>query len=287
MNYTFSFRAEKFRLTVCLIVSATIFVTSSCKIQRVPPGNFEYFKSKSKSYPAYIANQEPQVTLIEKDDILGIMLSSLNAESNEAINYTNTISLPVTVFSGKAGGGGQSVGYVVDSLGYVNIPFVGKLPLVGLSLQKAEELVTAELIKKIKAPVVNIRFMNHKFSVLGEVGSIGTFNLFDDKTTLLDAITLAGDLSVYAKRDSVVIIRNAENMREINIINLRDRSVFLSPYFYLKNNDIIYVAPNNLKFIPERPFKQSPPPPLAFQRLSLLVGLVSVLTLLANFYYYY
>ncbi len=273
----------KSRIIVSSIFLVTIFLMVSCKpAQRVPPGKFSYFKSKDDTFPVYLDIKEPKVSLIQKDDILGIMVSSLNVESNEAINLTNINTLPISSFSGKIGGGAQPLGYVVDSLGFVNIPIIGKLALGGVSLKKAEEIIATQLVKIIKSPVVNIRFMNHKFSVLGEVGSVGTFNLLDDKTTILDAIALAGDLSMFAKRDSIVIIRNVDNKREINIVNLRDRSVFLSPYFYLKNNDIIYVEPTDSKFVPERPFKQVPPAPLAFQRLPLFVSVATLLTLLVN-----
>lgn len=281
----FSFSALKCKVIIYIFSLISIFVSESCTtVTRVPSGKFSYFKSKENSYPAYIDIQEPNVTLIQKGDILGIIVSSLNLESNDAINFTNINTLPVSVFSGNVGGGGQPLGYVVDSLGYVNIPFVGKLALGGISPRKAEELITAELVKKIKSPVVNIRFMNHKFSVLGEVGNVGTFNLLDDKTTILDAVALAGDLTLFAKRDSIVIIRNGQYRREINVVNLTDKSIFSSPYYYLRNNDIIYVEPNGDKTTPERPFKQLPPAPLALQRTTLYLSMVSFLFLFINLF---
>ena len=281
----FSFSVLKYKVIICIFSLIPIFLSESCTTAtRIPSGKFSYFKSKENVYPTYIDIQEPNVTLIQKGDILGIIVSSLNIESNDAINFANINTLPVSVFSGNVGGGGQPLGYVVDSLGYVNIPLVGKLALCGISPQKAEEIIATELVKKIKSPVVNIRFMNHKFSVLGEVGNVGTFNLLDDKTTILDAVALAGDLLLFAKRDSIVIIRNVQNKREINVINLTDKSIFSSPYYYVRNNDIIYVEPNGSKTAPERPFKQLPPAPLALQRIPLYLSMVSVLFLFINFF---
>lgn len=272
--------------TIFFITIVALFTQlTSCKtIQRVQPPKLGYFQADSVSYPAYISTQKPKVTVIQKDDILAIIVNSLNVESNEILNFTNVNTLPVSVFSGNVGGGVQPLGYPVDSLGFVNIPLIGKLALGGLTLQKAEEIIKAELEKSIKSPVVNLRFMNHKFSMLGEVNGVGTFNLLDDRTTIIDAIALAGDLTIFAKRDSIVVIRNIDNKREIGLVNLSDRSVFASPYFYLRNGDIIYVEPTKHKLVPEIPFQQQPPPSLALQRLPLYLSLVSFLAIVVNLF---
>lgn len=282
----FFIKENKTKKTIFIITICVVFVQLiSCKtIQRVQPPKLGYFKADSISYPAYINTQKPKVTLIQKDDILAIIVNSLNVESNEILNFTNVNTLPVSVFSGNVGGGVQPLGYPVDSLGFVNIPLIGKLALGGLTLQKAEEVIKAELEKSIKSPVVNLRFMNHKFSMLGEVNSVGTFNLLDDRTTIIDAIALAGDLTLFAKRDSIVIIRGTDNKREIGLINLKDRSVFSSPYFYLRNGDIIYVEPTKHKLVPEIPFQQQQPPSLALQRLPLYLSLVSFLVIVTNLF---
>ncbi|WP_394993595.1 polysaccharide biosynthesis/export family protein [Emticicia sp.] len=282
----FYFKKVNTTKNIFLIAISAVFINlSSCTtIQRVPPPKLGYFQTDSVSYPAYISTQKPKVTVIQKDDILAIIVNSLNVESNEILNFTNVNTLPVSVFSGNVGGGVQPLGYPVDSLGFVNIPLIGKLALGGLTLQKAEELIKTELEKSIKSPVVNLRFMNHKFSMLGEVNGVGTFNLLDDRTTIIDAIALAGDLSIFAKRDSIVVIRNIDNKREIGLVNISDRSVFASPYFYLRNGDIIYVEPTKHKLVPEIPFQQQPPPSLILQRLPLYLSLVSFLAIIANLF---
>lgn len=268
-------------LLICFSI-AILFQLSSCKtVQRVPPSKLEYFKADSSAFPAYIATQVPQISKIQPDDILAIIVSSLNKESNEILNFTNVNTLPMSVFSGNVGGGSQPLGYPVDSSGSVIIPLIGKVVLGGLTLQKAEEKIKEELEKSIKNPVVNVRYMNHKFSIMGEVGGAGTYNLLDDRTTILDAIALAGDLTVFGKRDSIIVIRNFKGMREIGMVNLSNRSVFTSPYFYLRNGDIIYVEPSKNKVVPEIPFQQQPTlinGPF-IQRLPLITGLVSIVTL--------
>ena len=267
-------------LTFFVLISIVLVQLTSCKaVQRVQSPKLGYFQADSVSYPAQLSTQKPKVSVIQKDDILAIIVNSLNVESNEILNFSTVNTLPVSVFSGGVGGGVQPLGCAVDSLGFVNIPLLGKLAVGGLTLQKAEELIKTELEKSIKSPVVNLRFMNHKFSMLGEVNGIGTFNLLDDRTTIIDAIALAGDLTVFAKRDSIVVIRNVDDKREIGLINLTDRSVFSSPYFYIRNGDIIYVEPTKNKTVPEIPYQQAPPANFTFQRVLQYVSLVSVFTI--------
>jgi len=274
----------KYPVFLFLYAGASFWFSSCTTIPRVPPAQLGYFQADSVAFPAYIETQIPQVSKIQKDDILAIIVSSLNKESNEILNFANVNALPVSVFSGSVGGGSQPLGFPVDSAGYVAMPLIGTVQVAGLTLQKAEERIRKELEKSIKEPVVNVRFMNYKFSILGEVGGAGTYNLLDDRTTILEAIALAGDLTVFAKRDSIMVIRNANGKREIGLVNLRNRSVFTSPYFYLKNGDIIYVEPNSSKVLPEIPYQQQPPPSLFLQRAPLVLSLLSILTIFVTLF---
>ncbi|MFC5413058.1 polysaccharide biosynthesis/export family protein [Larkinella bovis] len=257
---------------------------SSCATVKQPTPKLEYFQSTDRSYPAIIETIQPPVSTIQKGDILGIIVSSLNKESNDVLNFYNISSLPLASFSPGSGGvGTQPLGYPVDSLGNVSMPLIGKQKLEGMTLQQAEEKVRVEVEKTLKDPAVNIRYMNHKFTVLGEVGAAGIFNLLNDKTTLIEAITVAGDLSIYGKRDSITIIRDIGNAREVGKVSLRNRDVFKSPYFYVKNNDIIYVEPTKEKVVP-KPQEQ---PSLFYQRvpfyLSLITTVLSVFYLVSRF----
>lgn len=254
-------------LTCCLV-----FLLASCATVKTKPAQFTYFQGNDSSYPAYIKTTVPEVTKIQKGDMLGIVVRTLNKESNEVLNFYNTNSLPqASGTPGASGGGNQPLGYNVDSLGNVSMPLVGKQQIEGLTLQQAEEKIRLAVEKTLKDPAVDIRFMNHKFTVLGEVGHVGTFGLLNDKTTIIEAITAAGDLSVYAKRDSIKIIRVVDGRRELGKVNLRSREVFTSPYFYVRNDDIIYVEPTKDKILPQAPFKTS----LFVQRVPLYLGLVS------------
>ena len=259
-----------------LTLGTLVWLASCAIVKPIPPAppHFEYFQGKDSLFPAPIETIAPQISTIQKSDILGIIISSLNRESNEIMNFYNVSSLPLATFSpgGKSGGTStQPLGYPVDSLGNVYIPLIGKQKLDGLTIQQAEDKLRTEAEKTLKSPAVSIRFMNHKFTVLGEVGQAGIFNLQNDRTTLIDAITAAGDLTVFDKRDSVKVIRTVGTKREIGFVSLRNRAVFTSPYFYIRNDDIIYVEPTKDKVlpIPQQPAEQ---PSLFIQRAPLYLG---------------
>ncbi len=250
----------------------------ACTTIKPAPPELEYFVSKDSIYPAYLDTATPQLTKIQKGDILGIIVSSLNKESNDILNFYNVSSLPLATFTpGSAGATNQPLGYPVDSLGNVSMPLIGKQKLEGLSLQQAEEKIRAKVEETLKEPAVNIRFMNHKFTVLGEVGQVGTFNLLNDRTTLIEAITAAGDLTIYGKRDNIKVIRVHDGKRQIGQVSLRNRDVFGSPYFYVRNDDIIYVEPTKNKVLPVAPEQ----PSLFVQRTPLYLSIVSTLLSLA------
>ncbi|QHV95289.1 polysaccharide biosynthesis/export family protein [Spirosoma endbachense] len=274
-----------------IAISVLFFLLASCatvKPVTPPPPQLEYFQSKDLTFPAYVEMAVPKISTIQKGDILGIIISSLNKESNEIMNFYNISSLPLASFSpgGESGGASsQPLGYPVDSLGNVSIPLIGKQKLDGLTIQQAEGKVKDAVEKTLKDPAVNIRFMNHKFTVLGEVGHAGIFNLLNDQTTIIEAITAAGDLTMFGKRDSIRVIRTVGNKREIGLVNLRNRDVFMSPYFYIRNDDIIYVEPTKDKALPvPQPPQQQPS--LFIQRapiyLSLATTLISLVYLLTR-----
>ncbi len=245
-----------------------------------PPPQLEYFQSNDSSYPAYVQTAAPQISKIQKGDILGIIVSSLNKESNDIMNFYNVNSLPLASFSpgGESGGGNsQPLGYPVDSLGNVSIPLIGKQNLEGLTIQQSEEKIRTAVGKTLRDPAVNIRFMNHKFVVLGEVNKSGTFNLLNDRTTLIEAITAAGDLTIFGKRDSIKVIRTVGSKREIGLVSLRNRNVFSSPYFYVRNDDIIYVEPTKDKVLPLPQQLQPEPPSLFVQRAPFYLSFVTVI----------
>lgn len=208
-----------------------------------------YFQSSDSLKFQQLKKIQPTITRIQRNDILAITVGSLNQESNEIMNFANVNPLTTTSYPGLQAGGqrNQPLGYLVDSSGHVEIPFVGRLKLLNMTLEEAASVVRTEVEKSLKDPAINVRFLNHKFSILGEVGRPGTYNLLDDRTTLPEALAMAGDLTIYGSRNNIMILRENNGIREISKLNLLTQEVFDSPYYYLQNGDLIYIEPIKAK----------------------------------------
>ena len=139
-------------------------------------------------------------------------------------------------------------GYTVDSDGYIDFPVLGKILVAGLTREEAEETIKEELLdsRQIKDPVVIIEFMNLGFSILGEVNKPGRYKIDRDRFTVLDAIGLAGDLTINGRRDNVLLVRHDGTKDHTYTMNLMDaRKLYASPAFYIQQGDVIYVTPND------------------------------------------
>lgn len=191
-----------------------------------------------------LATIAPTVTRIQPDDILAIVVSSLSDESNILFNFSNINALTTTSFPGSINGGAgrnQPLGYLVDPMGNVDIPLVGKMKLAGMTLEEAGSFVKEKLNKYLKEPTVNVRQLNHKFTVIGEVTRPGVYNLLDNHTTLPEVIGMAGDLTVYGRRTNIMLIRTTNGQREVIRLDLTSRQVLDSPYYFIRNNDVVYI----------------------------------------------
>ena len=174
---------------------------------------------------------------IQKNDQLSIIFGS-----------SNLSDLPV--FNLASGGTGASaIGYTVEADGKINLPLIGKVKAEGLKRVELEVILTELLKDYTKNPIVSVKFLNYSFSVLGEVGNPGKFIMPTEKMSLLEAISMAGDLTVLSKRENILVIREENGNRTTGRLNLLSKDIFKSPYFYIKTNDLIYVEPVNSKFI--------------------------------------
>jgi len=191
-------------------------------------------------------NIEPK---IQADDLLGITVSSLSSESNTLFN-NGTITAPAgtitsTGASPMAAKNGE--GYLVDKSGEVNFPVLGKIKLAGLTKEEAAELLTNEIKKSVKNPTVNVRFLNFKITVIGEVNRPATFTVPTEKVTVLEALGLAGDMTAFGKRENVLIIREKDGVRSAVRVDFTNKDLLNSQYFYLQQNDVVYVEPVKAK----------------------------------------
>ncbi|MFV0471157.1 MAG: polysaccharide biosynthesis/export family protein [Paludibacteraceae bacterium] len=139
--------------------------------------------------------------------------------------------------------------YLVDAEGYVNFPVIGKIKLGGLNKSESIDFITEKLKPHLKDPIVNINFVNYKITVLGEVQKPGQYPVATERITVLDALGLAGDLTIYGKRGNILITREKDGKLEFARLNLNSDEVFKSPYYYLQQNDVIYVEPNGAKSV--------------------------------------
>jgi polysaccharide export outer membrane protein len=137
--------------------------------------------------------------------------------------------------------------YHLDAQGYAHIPLLGPILLAGLKETEAQDTLSARLEKFLQQPVVHLRLHSFRFTILGEVARAGTFTPLGDQINILEALGMAGDMTPYGNREQVLVVRQREGKRSFGRLNLRDRSVFDSPYFYLQPGDVVYVEPVKAK----------------------------------------
>ena len=168
--------------------------------------------------------------------------------------------------------------YLVDNDGFINFPIVGRLKVGGLTKAEAEQLVTEKIrpyMAESENPVVTVTMASYSVSVLGEVNHPGTFQVSREKITILEALAQAGDLTIYGVRDRVKLIReDATGKKSIETLNLCDANIINSPYYYLQQNDVVYVEPNKIK---AQNSKVGQTTTLWFSATSILISLTSLL----------
>ena len=206
--------------------------------------------------------------LIQKNDQLWITIGGSNALDLPILNSASGSSLAVNSSNGAA------LGYFVEADGKIKVPYIGSVQAEGFTRLQLEKNLTELFKDYTKNPIVNVRFLNYSYSVIGEVNRGGKFNMVNERTTILEAITMAGDLTDLGKRDNILIIREVNGKRNFSRINLSSKDLFKSPFFYLKTNDVIYVEPVRAKFISRNGVPQY---------LSILAVGLSLLITIINF----
>lgn len=185
---------------------------------------------------------------IQMNDQLWITVGGSNPLDLAALN-----SGAGFITGGGGGGaitnGGAALGFLVEADGMIKIPYLGKVQAEGLTRSQLESKLAEAFKDYTKNPVVNVRFLNYNYTVMGEVGRPGRYNMPTERTTILEAISQAGDITFLGKSDNVLVIREESGKRTIARVNLLSKSVFNSPFYYLKTNDVIYVEPVKAKFI--------------------------------------
>lgn len=215
-----------------------LFLFSSCGSKR----NIVYFQNAEYiTDNMYVPDTTEFKTVIVPNDNLFITVSAVNPEAVEVFNSNLLRSGTVSATSLDI------MGYLVDPKGNINLPLVGEVHVGGLTKTAAIQLLQREISKYVADPVVNIRFLNYKISILGEVTRPGVYTVTDEKITIPQAIALAGDLTIYGDRRKVELIRVERGKKRFYFIDLTTPDIFFSPQYYLLQNDILYIPPNSTK----------------------------------------
>ena len=228
----------------------TLLALVSC----ATPKDIAYFQDSRNDAVLSIADANP--IRIKPADQISVIVNALDPNVTAMFNlpyYTNRIgetqSLTSTAGTGSSFTSSNSIsGYTVDSEGYIEFPVIGRMKLLGKTRQEAQEYIKQLLVesRQIKDPVVTVEFMNLGFSVLGEVNRPGRFKIDRDYFTILDAIGLAGDLTINGQRQDITVLRHEgeeEHVYKVNLLNTN--TLYGSPAFYVQQGDVIYVTPND------------------------------------------
>ena len=227
MNY-FSFKPNVTRLAVIFLC----FLVSSCYTKK----DIVYFQD-AKNFET-IVETDTFKAKIKIGDILSINISTIDLDVTKPYNLVEA--------SGGDNGGGKLIDYLVDSEGNIDYPVLGKVKLVGLTIEDAKNLLKKKFEEGdlLVNPVVMIRIKNYRISILGGVSNPGVYPILSERISILEAIAMAGDLNINGKRTDVLVIRDFNGTKTYTQIDLTSKEVFNSPVFYLTQNDIVYVQPN-------------------------------------------
>jgi polysaccharide export outer membrane protein len=208
-----------------IVIFIFLQLFSACKLKE----KLVYFNQTSNdSEPATVFSP----IKIKVDDYLSVHVSDLDNETVSLFNPKLRID------------NSEESGYLVDVTGQIALPVIGKITISGLTKEDAELLISSRLKDYLKNPIVQIRILNFKVTVLGDVKSPGTFNIKSQRMSVLDAIGMAGDLKMNGSRNNVLVLRDENGHKTEYRLDLTSKSVLNSPGYYLQQNDVVYVEPN-------------------------------------------
>lgn len=249
--------------------SLLLILLSACHSYK----NVPYLQDVRKDCPDTLSIKLYDATIMPKD-LLTIVVSCTTPELAAPFNLIIATQLNTGLIHTTTQPVLQQ--YLVDNDGKIDFPVLGELHLGGLTKKQAEKMIVDKLKPYMKeTPIVTVRMVNYKISVIGEVARPGTFTISNEKVNLLEALAMAGDMTVYGLRDNVKLIReDAKGRQEIIILDLNKSETILSPYYWLQQNDIVYVTPNKAK---ARNSDIGNSTSLWFSATSILVSLASLL----------
>ncbi|QQD15394.1 polysaccharide biosynthesis/export family protein [Sphingobacterium sp. UDSM-2020] len=213
---------------------AILIVFSSCGSRK----NMVYLQPDSTQLNSVY---DQHIPTIQPNDILTIVVSAADPKVTAPFNPISTLGVGATAQNSDLA---QRPTYTVDAKGIITLPMLGQVQVAGLKRLQAIDKLRAELSQYIKDPVVNISFNNFRISVLGEVAHPGSFVMPTERVTILEALGMAGDLTIRGVRENVLLVREVGGQKSMHRLDLTKEETLNSPYYYLAQNDVIYVEPN-------------------------------------------
>ncbi len=217
-----------------LLIVIVILTISSCASRK----ELIYFQGDQQSTTKY----EEFIPKIQSSDMLAISVSAADIKATEPFNQQSVYQ----VNSGMQNNP-YAKNYTVDENGYINYPLIGNVKVGGLTRTEAENELKSKISKYIVNPGVNINFTNFRISVLGEVAKPGNFTIPNERVSILDALGMAGDLTINGVRKNIMVIREQNGQKQTYNVDLTSKEILNSPVYYLAQNDVVYVEPNNAK----------------------------------------
>lgn len=211
----------------------------SCKT----PTDVVYFQNAS--HLEKISSSNSFTPVLKVDDVVSILVSTSDMDAARPFNLQGaSISMGE---NGAGGNGNQGVAeptYLIDENGNIEFPVLGKLKLAGLTRIQVKEMIKEKLKIYINDPIVSVRLKNFKITVIGEVATPGSYAIPNERVTIIEALGMAGDLSINGKRKNVMVIRENDGVNTYHRLDLTSKNIFESPVYYLAQNDVLYVEPN-------------------------------------------
>lgn len=222
-----------------IIPILALIMLSSCGSRK----NIVYFQDEPLQEDVLMS--EPKQLIYKPDDILTINVAALDPDAVRPFNLAFVQGGTSDIV--RAQGGMQQQTYLVDYDGNIEFPVLGTLKIAGLTRTELTDMLTEKISEYVTNPIVNVRLANFTVTILGEVRNPGTFTIQDERITVLEALGLADDLTIFGKRKNVLLVREVDGKKKYAKIDLTTVNVVNSPVYYLQQNDVIYVEPNNAK----------------------------------------
>ncbi|WP_378187979.1 polysaccharide biosynthesis/export family protein [Aquimarina sp. W85] len=231
------------KLQSILLLSVIIITLFSCKA----PTDVVYFQNTKNLEQVTSNNSFTRVFKV--DDIISIMVSATNMEAARPFNLMQGSSLSTTTEVSdnamSSSSNSPQPTYLIDEQGNIDFPVLGKIKVAGMTRVQVKEMLQEKLKIYIKDPIVNVRLKNFKITVIGEINRPGSYNIPNERITIIEALGMAGDMTITGKRTNVMVIRENDGVNTYHKVDLTSKDIFDSPAYYLAQNDVLYVEPNN------------------------------------------